>query len=668
MNRDIKTKPVSRTPREPDKASRLPKEIVRRGLSDAREKLAGSEPESAGQGGAPENYATDKAQDGMEYAGRKTGDAVSNTAGKVKDRIVKGIKERGNTADTPGETHTGQGTSRSGGRDAAPKGNGNTIPTKHEQATRSSAESGRRRIQQMARERRALRNTDTARPAANTAKPAVNKTATATKTAAKGTVKTSKKTVKTTRKTMKATGRSVKTAKKTARTAAKTARQTAKAARQAVRTAKAAAKAAAQAAKATAKAIATGIKLAIAAIKGLIAAIAAGGWVVVLILLVIVAIAAIFASPSGILVGGGADGTPTVAEAVRTVNEEMYEKVQQIQARHSDAAEVHITYNGDEGGQYVEHWVDVLGVFAVKCNLDPENPQDVVVLDEARMTMLSQVFWDMVTITYDVVERDATAEPSASPAPSASASLSATPEPVKEKALYIHINSKGYESMSAFYNFTVDQVEALNALMEPDMRKMLLELMTLGDADLMLTPREIAAITANLPPNLSPSRRAVVLTAHSLVGKINYFWGGKSEVIGWDPRWGLPKKVTSGNSPTTGTTRPFGMDCSGFVTWTFINAARDKSVASLIGHGTANQFPKSTAIAWEEAQPGDLAFFSPPGGNNHVGVVVAVNADGSLMICHCSSSKNNVVVTQAVKGKTSFKYIRRPDAFYAIYP
>ena len=28
----------------------------------------------------------------------------------------------------------------------------------------------------------------------------------------------------------------------------------------------------------------------------------------------------------------------------------------------------------------------------------------------------------------------------------------------------------------------------------------------------------------------------------SLVGKVNYFWGGKSSAIGWDPRWGTLMK------------------------------------------------------------------------------------------------------------------------------
>ena len=50
-------------------------------------------------------------------------------------------------------------------------------------------------------------------------------------------------------------------------------------------------------------------------------------------------------------------------------------------------------------------------------------------------------------------------------------------------------------------------------------------------------------------------------TACRLVGKVNYFWGGKSLVLGWDDRWGTLRQVTAAGSSTTGTYRPYGMDC-----------------------------------------------------------------------------------------------------------
>lgn len=102
--------------------------------------------------------------------------------------------------------------------------------------------------------------------------------------------------------------------------------------------------------------------------------------------------------------------------------------------------------------------------------------------------------------------------------------------------------------------------------------------------------------------DLDPERRAVVETACRLVGKVNYFWGGKSLVIGWDSRWGELRQVTAAGSSTTGTYRPYGLDCSGFVDWVFYNVTDGEYV---IGHGGGAhmQHTYCTPISWNEAQP-----------------------------------------------------------------
>ena len=153
--------------------------------------------------------------------------------------------------------------------------------------------------------------------------------------------------------------------------------------------------------------------------------------------------------------------------------------------------------------------------------------------------------------------------------------------------------------------------------------------------------------------NLSPEREAVVRTACSLVGKVNYFWGGKSGAIGWDSRWGTLMQVTAVGSPTTGTYRPYGLDCSGFVDWVFNNAT-----GYIIGHGggAIMQHSYCTNISWADAQPGDLVFYP---GDSHVGIVGGWDEDGNLLIIHCSSGYNNVVIT----GKEGFTAIARPNYY-----
>ena len=54
--------------------------------------------------------------------------------------------------------------------------------------------------------------------------------------------------------------------------------------------------------------------------------------------------------------------------------------------------------------------------------------------------------------------------------------------------------------------------------------------------DIDLSPEEIQEIINKIPTDLSEERKQVVLTAYQLLGKVNYFWGGKSLVLGWDSR------------------------------------------------------------------------------------------------------------------------------------
>lgn len=165
-----------------------------------------------------------------------------------------------------------------------------------------------------------------------------------------------------------------------------------------------------------------------------------------------------------------------------------------------------------------------------------------------------------------------------------------------------------------------------------------------------------------LPEDLSPLRRAMVENAAALTGKVGYFWGGKSVCLGWDGRWGVPALVTADGSDTTGALVPFGLDCSGLVTWAAVNAAGDAGALSVIGNGVRDQYSRCTPVAWEEARPGDLAFFPDL---SHVGIVVGFSAEGTLEIVHCSKSLGGVVLSPDGPA-IGFTLIGRP-AFYQIY-
>lgn len=171
-------------------------------------------------------------------------------------------------------------------------------------------------------------------------------------------------------------------------------------------------------------------------------------------------------------------------------------------------------------------------------------------------------------------------------------------------------------------------------------------------------------IIQSLGEGVSRERAQVVEAAYSLVGKIPYYYGGKSSVIGWDLRWGEPELVTAAGVLKTGRMQKYGLDCSGFVTWAFINGYEDERTAGRIGHGTTSQWWSCDAVSEEEALPGDLVFLNGPeaeGPNNHVGIVAGRNDDGKLVVIHCSGSDNGVVVESAYGA--GFRYVRRPTLF-----
>lgn len=130
------------------------------------------------------------------------------------------------------------------------------------------------------------------RKEADTIKQTAKSTGKSTAKTMQKSIKTGQRTVKTAQQTAKTT---VKTAEKTAKAAKKTAEANAKAARMAAQATRQAVQATYRAAVVTAKAIATAAKEAIAGTKALIAAIAAGGWVAVIIIILICAIGMVFA-------------------------------------------------------------------------------------------------------------------------------------------------------------------------------------------------------------------------------------------------------------------------------------------------------------------------------------------------------------------------------------
>ena len=357
---------------------------------------------------------------------------------------------------------------------------------------------------------------------------------------------------------------------------------------------------------------------------------AGGGAVVLVLFLTVILVAAIVASPFGILFSNESreTGVVPISAAVAQVNYEYNERLEELQTADSYDS-ISVT------GQSAD-WVEVLAVFAVKvAGSDDVDAADVATMDADRIARLKAVFWDMTTIAHriEVIDHPGSGDD----------------DGWTERNLYITITAKTAEEMKTAYHFNRNQIAALDELLEQ--RDLLLELIE----DVYSVSGDTASLIRGLPEDLSPEREAVVRTACSLVGKVNYFWGGKSLVIGWDARWGELRQVTAAGSSTTGTYRPYGLDCSGFVDWVIYNQSGGSYI---IGHGggATMQHSYCTDISWADAQPGDLVFYPD---NSHVGIVGGRDANGELLIIHCASGYNNVVIT----GKEGFTSVGRPQYY-----
>lgn len=357
---------------------------------------------------------------------------------------------------------------------------------------------------------------------------------------------------------------------------------------------------------------------------------AGGGTVVLVLLLTVILVAAIVASPFGILFSNESReaGVVPLSAAVAQVNYEYNEQLEELQTADSYDS-ISVT------GQSAD-WAEVLAVFAVKvAGSNDADAADVATMDADRIARLKAVFWDMTTIAHriEVIHHPGSGDD----------------DGWTERNLYITITAKTAEEMKTVYHFNHNQIAALDELLEQ--RDLLRELIE----DVYSVSGDTAALIRNLPEDLSPEREAVVRTACSLVGKVNYFWGGKSLVLGWDSRWDELRQVTAAGSSTTGTYRPYGLDCSGFVDWVFYNATNGSYI---IGHGggAMSQHNYCTPISWDDALPGDLVFYPD---DVHVGIVGGRDANGDLLIIHCASSYNNVVITE----KEGFTSIGRPDYY-----
>lgn len=391
---------------------------------------------------SPSEYAEDKIQYAVEDVTDRVGHNVTSTAKKAvqkgkesykqhrEDARLRDVEERLRNYD-PEFTQTASPRQSSARRSAEHRTRNQTANIRAgRNQTIKTAERTERTIKQ-------------------TARSVGQKTV---KTGAKGAAKSAEKTVKTAEKTSKA---AIKTAEVTAKTTAKAAQTAGKAAQKAAAVARQTAITAYKAAVAAAKATAAAVKAIIAGVKALIAAIAAGGWVAVVVVIVICLIALIVGSCFGIFFSSEDTGSDqTMQQVVQEINLDYQNQLDEIKAS--------VAYDDLEMSGSRAVWPEVLSIYAVKTTTDPDNPQEVATMTEDKKQLLKNIFWEMNDISYRtdmhtetvIIETD-------------DGNGNILEEEILETrtTLYITVSHKTADDMALRYGFNAKQNEQLSELL-----------------------------------------------------------------------------------------------------------------------------------------------------------------------------------------------------------
>ncbi len=267
----------------------------------------------------------------------------------------------------------------------------------------------------------------------------------------KAKIKQLKKKIKDKRKvksTVKNTKTAIKTSKEVAKKTEKTAKETIKASKRTMQIAKETAKRTAQGVKVAIKTTISAIKAIIAGTKALVAAIVAGGWVAVIVIIVICLVALMCSSIFGIFFSSQktSANSITMNTVVAECNQEFSDKLQSIQD--SNPHDDYVL----EGS--MASWKDVLTVYTIKQS-NGVNQQDVMTIDDNKKNVIKQIFWDMNSLTSEVKDEMVTEQ---------GTNADEMPKQVQKKVLHIKINTKTLEQMKNDYHFSPAQNKQLAEL------------------------------------------------------------------------------------------------------------------------------------------------------------------------------------------------------------
>lgn len=211
---------------------------------------------------------------------------------------------------------------------------------------------------------------------------------------------------------------------------------------------------AAKFAKNSFKVLMKAIKGAIKAAESLVSAIIAGGWISVIVIIVLCLVGALASSFYGIFFSTEtSDSGMNISSVIQEINADYDNRIDELKSDEYDRIEI----NGSKA-----NWKDVLSIYAVKTTTDPDNPMEIATVDENKKSILSNIFWDMNSIDSKSETRTETKEITST---DENGNEVITTQEVTIKVLTITVNSKNADEMANVYSFNDKQKEYLAELM-----------------------------------------------------------------------------------------------------------------------------------------------------------------------------------------------------------
>ena len=260
------------------------------------------------------------------------------------------------------------------------------------------------------------------------------------------------KTKLTEKKMIKQVKNKIKTSKKVVKDATKITKQTIKASERAKQLMVKSVKMTYQGIKVAVKATISAVKGIIAGTKALISFLLAGGWIALIIIIVICLIGVLLNSHFGIVFSGEKtnENSITMQDVIAECNNEFYDKLQSIQ-------------DENEHEEYVlegklASWKDMLVIYTVKVSKGI-NENDVITIDDNKKQIMKDIFWNMNSLSSEVKTETITEQ---------GVNTDELPTEIEKEVLHIIITSKNAEQMKEEYSFNELQLEQYNELLSDE--------------------------------------------------------------------------------------------------------------------------------------------------------------------------------------------------------